>query len=289
MTSCSKIRALLDDFLAAEVPSQISLQIDGHLETCKSCSEELRFRQSVRGLLRRSVESEKASPALRGRVFNNLKESRPRAWIAFWTRQWAFGAAASCFAIAIIFVAGVRWKANRIYRDPASQAAYIQRVSEGIPAIQKIGLSDHIHCALLRKYPQEYPKQAIAVKQLGPELAALANQVKDRLPSDYQVVLAHRCSYAGRHYIHFVMRSDAHLVSIVLTEKGARESFTGLSLVKAGDSQIFQATASHFQVSGFESGKYLAFIVSDLDQLRSMELAEQIAPIITGTIKMLKS
>ena len=289
VTSCAQIRGLLDDFLASETPSQVSLQIDAHIESCASCSDELRFRQSARGLLRRSVESEKASPELRGRILKNLKEPRRRVWGPSLGWLWALGTVGSFAAVAIVTLASLRWHANRIYDDPAAQAAYIQKISEGIPSIQKIGLADHIHCAFLRRYPQEYPKQAIAAQQLGPELVALANHVKEKLSVDYQVVLAHRCSYAGRHYIHFVMRSDSHLMSIVLTEKGPSESFTGLSLARAGESQIFQATASQFQVSGFESGSYLAYIISDLDQASSVEIAEKIAPVVASTIRTMKS
>ena len=286
--SCYQVRELLDDFLASELASQASLEIDGHLETCKGCSDELRFRQSVRGLLRRSVESDKPSASLRARILDQIPDRKNRSRFFLFSFQWGMGAAAGLAAV-IILLGGLRWRANRIYHDPAAQAAYIQKVSEGIPAIQKVGLADHIHCAFLRRYPQEYPKQAIAEQQLGPELSGLARQVKAKLPPDYQVILAHRCSYAGRHYIHFVLRSDAHLMSVVLTEKQDGETFTGLSLTRAGDTPIYQASAGQFQVTGFDGGKYLAYIVSDLDRAGSLEMAGDIVPLVAGTLKAMKS
>jgi anti-sigma factor (TIGR02949 family) len=283
---CIRIRECLDDYLSSEVSAETSHEVSRHLETCKGCSEELRVRRQIRSILTRSVNADMPSPELRQRIQNQIRPSRRRLWPQVWTWRWSLGAA-SCLAAIAIFATGVRWRADRVYHDPAAQAAYIRSVAEGLPAIQQVGLADHIHCAFLRRYPQEYPKEPVATSQLGPELVALLNQVKEKLPADYQVILAHRCSYGGRHYIHFVMKNQSHLLSIVLTEKEAGDSFASLNPIQAGEIPIYQASAQKFQVLGFESRRYLAYVISDLNQAGSLEIAESVAPAVMVTLKAL--
>ena len=41
--------------------------------------------------------------------------------------------------------------------DRPGQKVYIQKVSARLAAVLKVGLGDHIHCSIFRKYPKDPP------------------------------------------------------------------------------------------------------------------------------------
>jgi len=157
-------------------------------------------------------------------------------------------------------------------------------VGARLPRIETVGLADHLHCAVFRRFPQEYPAEAVAVQQLGPQFVQLVSMVKERMLGEYRVVMAHRCSYAGRHYVHFVLKSDSKLLSLVITEKQPGESFSEMEASSGSEVSVpvYEVAAKRFQVAGFESQGYLAFIVSDLDRKNNLQIAENLAPLVAG-------
>jgi hypothetical protein len=197
--------------------------------------------------------------------------------------RWALAGA----AVAVLVLGGVigkLWRANRLYDDARAQAAYISAVDVRLPRIETVGLTDHLHCAVFRRFPKEYPAEAVAVQQLGPQFVQLVSMVKERMPGEYSVVMAHRCSYAGRRYLHFVLKSDSNLLSVVITEKQPGESFKGMGASSGPEVSVavYEVAAKHFEVAGFESQGYLAFIVSDLDRKSALQIAENLARLVAG-------
>jgi hypothetical protein len=104
------------------------------------------------------------------------------------------------------------------------------------------------------------------------------------MPGEYRVVMAHRCSYAGRHYVHFVLKSDSNLLSLVITEKQPGESFSKKEASSGSEVSVpvYEVAAKRFEVAGFESEGYLAFIVSDLDRKNNLQIAQNLAPLVAG-------
>ncbi len=49
-----------------------------------------------------------------------------------------------------------------------------------------------------------------------------------------------------------------------------------------GSVPVYEAGVKRFQVAGFESQGYLAFIVSDLDRKNNLQIAENLAPLVAG-------
>jgi hypothetical protein len=45
---------------------------------------------------------------------------------------------------------------------------------------------------------------------------------------------------------------------------------------------VYEVAAKRFEVAGFESQGYLAFIVSDLDGKNNLQIAENLAPLLAG-------
>src|SRR5262249_34869615 len=148
-----------------------------HLEACPTCAQELESRTRVRNLLRRAVRSETASPNLRQSIEARIRRSESWFPVLRVSRGWALAAAAGV----LVFFGGVfvmRWHADRLYDNQQAQDAYIRAVDAQLPRIATVGLSDHLHCAVFRRFPQEYPRDPIAAQQLGPEFVHLVALVK---------------------------------------------------------------------------------------------------------------
>jgi anti-sigma factor (TIGR02949 family) len=282
---CKRIRMQLDHYLSNELSVETNHEVMKHLEGCPACSQELEARMRVSNLLRRAVQSETAPPALQQRIEGRIRAREPSFSFLSFSPRWALAAAA---AVVVVLggVMAVRWRTNRLYDDAGAQAAYIRAVGARLPRIQTVGLADHLHCAVFRRFPQEYPAEAVAVQELGPHFVQLVSMVKERMPGEYHVVMAHRCSYAGRHYVHFVLKTDSNLLSLVITEKQPGESFSETEASSGSEVSVpvYEVAARRFEVAGFESEGYLAFVVSDLDRKNNLQIAENLAPLVAGLL-----
>ena len=280
---CKRIRTQLGHYLSNELSVETDHEVMKHLEACAACSQELEARMLVKNLLRRAVQSETAPPVLRQRIAGRIHASEFSFSLLPFSPRWALAAAAVA-AVVLGGVMGLRWRTNRLYDDARAQAAYIRAVGARLPRIETVGLADHLHCAVFRRFPQEYPAEAVAVQQLGPQFVQLVSKVKERMPGEYRVVMAHRCSYAGRHYVHFVLKSDSKLLSLVITEKQPGESFSEMEASSGSEVSVpvYEVAAKRFQVAGFDTQGYLAFIVSDLDRKNNLQIAENLAPLVAG-------
>src|SRR6266568_3299141 len=200
-----------------------------HLEACPACAQDLESRTRVRNLLRRAVQYEAASPALRQNIEARIRLGESWFPVLRLSPGWALAVAAAVLVVVgSVFVS--RWRTDRLYDNQEAQDAYIRAVDAQLPRIATVGLSDHLHCAVFRRFPQEYPRDPIAVQQLGPQFVRLVALVKETAPAGYRMVMAHRCSYAGRRYVHFVLKSDSNLLSLVVTEKRPGESFSEMNV-----------------------------------------------------------
>jgi anti-sigma factor (TIGR02949 family) len=290
---CDRMQKQLDTYLSNELSVETTHEMMKHLEACPTCAQELESRTRVRNLLRRAVQSEAASPRLRQSIEARIR--RRESWFPVFRLSpgWALAAAAAVLVVfGSVFV--MRWRTDDLYNNQEAQEAYIGAVDAQLPRIAAVALSDHLHCAVFRRFPQNYPKDPIAAQQLGPEFVRLVALVREGVPAGYRVVMAHRCSYAGRRYVHFVLKSDSSLLSFVVTEKRSGDSFSGVNAAAGASDAIsgsavpvYQVGVKRYEVAGFESHGYLAFIVSDLDQHRSLRIAESLAPVVTGFLNSL--
>jgi hypothetical protein len=163
--------------------------------------------------------------------------------------------------------------------DRHGQSAYIQRVSASLAAIFKIGLGDHIHCSVFRKYPQNPPSVAQMEESLGPVYKGLLPVVKAAVPPRYRMVLAHQCSYDRRKFVHFTFKDGNDMVSLVIARKEAGETLAGLSVAgQASGIPVYRSAADRYEVAAFEADEYLAFVVSELKKGENLQVAVGLAP-----------
>jgi hypothetical protein len=136
----------------------------------------------------------------------------------------------------------------------------------------EIGVNDHVQCAIAGTYPGQ-------TQGLGDQFAPMLQPMLDAAAGD-AVVSAHRCTVADRAYVHIILRRGPTLISVILTQRGAQEVFPRLP------GALHAGSRDGYSMAAFESGAYLAYIVSTLPGPQNRELAARLKPIIDRFAKI---
>jgi anti-sigma factor (TIGR02949 family) len=260
---CDKTRGQLDTYLSHELPDESTREVHRHLESCPQCAAEFETRSHIRASLQAAVHAADVPAALESRVRRAVRAtvkdpvSRPR------TGVWAVAAAAG--VILCVFLL------NQLRVSSNPEEAILKKTSGRLAAVLNVGLRDHLQCAVFRKYSKQPLPASEMAADLGPEFAGLLPLVDARLPFKFRVIQAHHCTAGGREYTHLIMAGGGKIVSLILTRKKYGESLVG---------GIHQTGVDRFQVVGFESHDYLAYVISDLDAQQNLQLAANLAPTV---------
>jgi hypothetical protein len=273
--SCERSRPYFDAYLDNELPVETRQDIHQHLVSCEDCARVLESRDRMKQLVRSAVTREEAPLELAAALRERFRPER-RSFFAHDTARWMM-AAAAVLILAIAGVAALRW--DRVIRFGGD--ARVQQ-------LLRIGLVDHLHCAILAEKWKTFVsldeiKTNTHDSALGSEFVDLVPAVQAKLGPDYKVVDGHRCTANNRQYIHLILTgNEQRILSLVITEK-KNESFTqadAVAVMKASGISIYQDRQGKYEIAGFESGKYMAFVVSDLGRDSNLNVASALAPII---------
>ena len=204
-------------------------------------------------MLRKAIAEERVPRDLEARVRTRLARERSIEW-----RR-----PASSFALLAVVLVGMQ-----VY------------ALQSIKKLFRIGADDHVHCAIAGVYPRQTQRVQMELG-LGP-FAPMLQPVLDQA-GGLPVVSAHRCTAEGRNYVHIILRQDRTLISVVLTRRMQGDTFPraiGVRTVHAADITIHEGMSENYSVAGFQSGDFLAYIVSNLPDGQNNDLAVRLAPVI---------
>lgn len=252
---CEKTRKYLDSYISNELMVETNYEVLRHIEGCPACAVEVDIRARLRSRLKAAVNTQSVPPELHVRIREQIRTGRSGNWMdlgclrAGWPR---WGAAGMAAALVVTTGLWVNYSTERLpaLHDRTGQNTYISRVSANLAAILKLGLGDHIHCAIFRKYPKDAPPIEQMERELGPAYAGLLPVVRTAVPKAYKVIMAHQCNYAGRKFVHLTFEKDGALLSLVVARKQAGESLDGLSPATGpAGVRIYQSAAGRYQVA----------------------------------------
>jgi len=262
-TACENVRGHLDAYLSRELPEETSREVQRHLESCPQCAAELETRVRIRAKLQAAVRATPVPVHLQAKIRRAVRGARPRPRTGLWAV-----AAAALVIVCVALVSRLRVQAN-------PEEAILRKTTGRLAAVLNVGLRDHLHCAVFRKYSKQPEAARQMAADLGPGFADLVALVQAKLPGDFRIIQGHHCNAGGRQYTHLIIASGAggagggKIVSLILTRRQTGESLTG---------SIHQAGVDRFQVVGFASHDYLAYVISDLDAQQNLQLAANLAP-----------
>lgn len=202
--------------------------------------------------------------------------------------------------VASLLFALVIWSAVGLFDDDVQSGAREDRpIASGdtgavaprndqpVGDILQIGMTDHMRCAVTFFSGDVAPEPMEKMKAgVGEEFEALIPIVEEGIDRA-RLIVAHRCSFEGREYVHLVLKGEGDiLVSVAVTRRldGERlQDRTDADTIVDGRS-IFRTEFDGFEIAGFESGEHLIFVASNLsvaDNLRA------ISTIVGGIDRML--
>lgn len=275
---CKKIQADLDSYLNNELPSETAKEVSTHLENCPDCQNALLTRQQVKAMLKRAVLKEAAPTELQQKIKSSLRQnpSTSRTW-------WMITAAAM---IALIIGGTIALRLS--HRSTPVDSVAVSTASQADVELLKIGLGDHVHCAIDSGLANHVFSEEEMSTRLGPDFSGLVAKVKERAPENYRVVVAHRCKFNGREFVHLILKSPETVLSLVLTKKSG-EAFSDDAVAAASLSAIHEAPLTNYPVAGFEIRDYLAFVVSNLSRNDNLKMASTLAPTVRELLTKLEA
>jgi hypothetical protein len=258
--NCDQIIELLD---SPENP-----EVARHLEACAACSRILANRIALRDRLRTAVRRTETPINLLSGIRRSIaseQRSSPLRWPSL------------ALAATILLTVGLTgWYRNGHLRlTPESQEAYIESIAPHVAPIMQVGLTQHVHCAVFRRYPAGQPPDPELIKDLGPQYAALIPAMQQHIPPDFRVVMAHLCTRQGRSYVHVIARKGSSLISLLITRKGAGEQ------MGAG---LDTSSVQRFNIAAFETSDYLVYLVSDMNPAENVATLQAMVPQIQTTL-----
>ena len=180
---------MLDSYIDRELSPVETAALELHLEDCVRCAGVMAGRAALRERLRHTVRDAVVPEGLAGRVRASVRKNSHVRWQVWW------GPIALAAAILLAIGAGISYQAfsssywtRSLYSEPGTN----------LPGIVQVGLTDHVKCAVPRKYraqPESFEQMA---RDLGPKYADLLPVVEQHIPSDLRVVMAHQCRFEGR-------------------------------------------------------------------------------------------
>jgi hypothetical protein len=277
-SACERTRKYLDSYIDNELLVETNHDVLKHLESCPACAAEADARGHLRARVKVAVRSQAVPVELAALVREKIRtEESRKAWGASWAR-WPVAAAAGVAACVVLWVNFAPERIPAIGDRPA-QNAYIQKISTRMAAVLKVGLGDHLHCAVFRK-KSPVPPVVEMEKELGPGFQGLLPVVRASVPEGYRILMAHQCDYQKRHFVHLTLEKNGSVLSLVIARKQEGESFDGLRATTRNGIPLYQSAAGAYQVTAFDAGNFMAYVVSDVNRHTNLQIASALAPAV---------
>ncbi len=273
---CRKIQTLLDSYLKKELPVETTRNLLSHIEKCSNCLQALELRRRAKDRLRAAVLREQVPINLQEKIRDTIRNDSSSRWT-----QWLLVAAATIALTAAGTAALQLWKGY----SPASSELMAYR-NDPDTQILKIGFDNHMHCAVDKGFAKRRFAEEEMYAQLGPDFGNLVAMVKARPTDAFELIVAHRCRFQGREFDHLILKGQQTAISLVLT-KNDGQSFSRRGAAEASQSSavaLYEASFRNIEVTGFETGDYLAFVVSDLGRESNRQFASTMAHILCDFI-----
>jgi hypothetical protein len=291
--ACEKIQRYFDSYVDNELQVETNHEVLQHLAVCATCKRILDSRIRLKQAVKHAVNQEEVPTVLLESVQRTIRGTGRRSFVPE-LRRWPLLAAA---ALVLAFGTVMALRIS-IFFDPFATRGRdaFQLISAQAQEIMRVGLVDHVHCTLLsKKWKQtltfESMQQATGRDALGPEFIGLVSLVKERLGSNFRIVQGHRCFVNGRQYVHLILTgATGEILSLVITEKTG-EGFAHANIapsVEASGVKLYKTAQGQLQIAGFETNRYLAYVISNLDQNGNLSVTANLAAPVSNFLRRLE-
>lgn len=280
------IRELLERHLSGETTPDEQAQVQDLLRENPDVAREFAEMQKTRDHLRRAVGAQQMPGDLADRIRKQRRSSNVVEMPAS-RRGTSFRVYYAVAAAVLLLVAG--WfVVDRYAGDDSSQLADVLGPAE---EMLRIGMNDHLQCAVTfyKGDVEGYSREKME-KSLGPEFSALIPVAQQNI-SEGQLLVAHKCYFGGRRYVHLVLKDEDSMISLAITQKKEGESLTRRDgpFVTVSDVPVYHAAMDGFQIAGFESGEFLVFVASNMPEESNLRVTTNILVPVSDVLKSVQT
>jgi anti-sigma factor RsiW len=252
---CRDVRELADSFLSEQLLVETNHELLRHLDTCPNCRADIAGRRALRDGLRTAfsrAEDLRPRPEFAAELLATLRPSLPerpsepakeisrRSVLQSW---WALAAG-------VVLAAG----GGLVVRNANHRSR--------LGALAREAAGDHQNCAVKFTLAERPIQLEEAGRRYGAPYAALATFEPPAADGSLEMLERHSCVYQGRRYGHVVFRYRGALTSLLVTD-GTPPATPELEPSDSGPA-----------VASLPAGRFLGFIVADLDRPSVLRLAQ---------------
>lgn len=301
---CTAVGEMADRYVSRELPEPMRRTIEEHIGRCPKCARLLGDRARVAESLKRAVRAEEVGDEVLATVTAALRREESPAVAAsegkgvlrlFTGSRWYLAAAAvAVIALGVWQLAPGLFgsRQNGSLTDAPSRRSIVATPVTAAPVadILRVGLADHVHCAITARQAYVTMSASEMRESLGPEYVGLLPIVRSVWRND-RLVSAHRCKFAGRPFVHMIFSgANAEIVSLAITRKSG-ESFASqrASAIDSVDGiALFETRIDDggaYGIVGFETPEYLVFVVGDAVNAVSLRRAKEIVRPVSALLR----
>jgi hypothetical protein len=140
----------------------------------------------------------------------------------------------------------------------------------------RLAFDDHLHCAVIH-HPS--PRVSGEPNELPEPFTELASLVREGMPSEFALILAHQCRDNGRSFFHLTFGDGQRLLSVLITRRKNGESLGNRRRHEARD---------QFALAAVESGDFFLYSVSDLPPRANSNVLGEISPAVQRFLTQLE-
>ena len=135
-----------------------------------------------------------------------------------------FDSSAALLAVTLSGYGVIRLWTGRISQSVPGIAGLQQPITNRATHILRVGLGNHVQCAIGHRQADSFHTPEQMQEFLGPEYAGLAPLLKGKIKEGYNLIMAHRCTFDGRQFVHLIVRKKDNFASVVITRKAGESS-----------------------------------------------------------------
>ncbi|MBX7170794.1 MAG: hypothetical protein K1X72_07540 [Pyrinomonadaceae bacterium] len=248
--NCRDFREIADSYLSDELIVETNHEVFQHLENCPNCRQELSTRREIREKLRVSLKTApefQMNPVFAKRVKADLQDA------AFQKKSWFNWKVLLPAFASLLIVIGIPFF---LFFQKNAPPNLFAEISE--KAVER-----HEDCGL--KHYKDWEKN------IGKLSAEKISFVKSLESEGTQILEVHNCKFEGKSFIHFVLRHNGKIISVLKT---ASEN-AAVTNSNTEDSIICKREKG-LQVSSFKIGEDLVFVISDMSEAENLSVARQL-------------
>ena len=280
--ACRRVLASLDSYIDNELATETNLDLVEHLRQCAPCTREAGERREMRARLRTAVHEAGVPPGLEERVRDRLRQSQQ-------THAKKIYLMAIAAMLAVSFGSWLTFRSVIHGPSAVSQPSFIAEFPGQVAAVMRVGLQQHLHCAVIR---QRNNRPSQPVNKLSAPLQELLPIVRQHVPANLPLSVAHECSFEGRKFVHLTFRAGRGLLSLVIARSGEGESFQASNLLPAltqSGIPMYAESAAPYQVAAFESSGFVVYTISELPPHKNLEVLTALAPALHAFLERIGS